>query len=171
MKNKYIFIIASIILLNTSCTSFIGYGYKDYTDLDNIIVPYTPKDDINKYINYDNYDNYDNYYNSYNQGRYDEHKLQEKKKKEKDDAWNKLIKVPSKPGKIVYKYGKKYKLVETERTYRFYKDKSTLYRYVDSYDDTYESDVDLGYRIYRNGRYMRLELFKDPYTGNFYVED
>ena len=139
MKNKYIFIITSIILLNTSCTGFIGYRYKDYTTRDNIIIPIIPD--------------------------YDE----EARTEENDRAWDNLIKVPLAPKKIIYKYGRKYKLVETERTYRFYKDRESLYRYVDANDDTYESDIDLGYVIFKNGRVMTLELFKDINTGKFYV--
>lgn len=139
MKNKYIFIITSVILLNTSCTGFIGYRYKDYTTRDNIIIPIIPD--------------------------YDE----EARTEENDRAWDNLIKVPLAPKKIIYKYGRKYKLVETERTYRFYKDRESLYRYVDAYDDTYESDIDLGYVIFKNGRVMTLELFKDINTGKFYV--
>lgn len=147
MKNKYIFIITSIILLNTSCTGFIGYRYKDYTTRDNIIIPIIPD------------------YDEVAQSRTEEIK----KQITNDRAWDNLIKVPLAPKKIIYKYGRKYKLVETERTYRFYKDRDSLYRYVDAYDDTYESDIDLGYVIFKNGRVMTLELFKDINTGKFYL--
>lgn len=86
-----------------------------------------------------------------------------------NDDWDKIIKVrPTAPKNFIYKYGKKYYLVSSVRTYNYYKDRLTLYRYIDNYGDTYESDYDLGYTIYRNGRKMHLELFKDEYSGKFY---
>lgn len=75
MKNKYIFIITSVILLNTSCTGFIGYRYKDSRD--NIIIPIIPD------------------YDEVAQSR------TEKMKKQitNDRAWDNLIKVPLAPKK------------------------------------------------------------------------
>jgi hypothetical protein len=167
MKMKYLGMLIAMAIVNTSCTDLL------------ISYPYDYYDDYNYDYNYD-------YNVGYYQGRVDEKKAQyikeAKKDKEwskiintdnlkKNDPWDSIIKVERKPDKYVYRYGRKYNLVETDRTYNYYKGRRYLYRYIDSYDDTYESNVDLGYSIYRNGRVMTLELFRNEYNGKFYVID